>query len=62
LRVLPSGQRLLRKAPGPFAGVLPEALARLDQATLRRLERDLGRLIAELSANRSAARIPLAQM
>jgi DNA-binding MarR family transcriptional regulator len=62
LRVLPAGTRILRKAPGPFAGVLPEALARLDAATLRRLDRDLSALIRELGGDDKAAGIPLAQM
>lgn len=50
LRVLPAGQRVLRRAPGPFAGVLPQALSRLDEATLKRLQRDLGALIELLEA------------
>ena len=51
--------RLLAKAPGPFTGVLPEALARLDKATLARLDRDLARLIEELGADERGAGIPL---
>ena len=39
-------------APGPFAGVLPEALASLDARTLARLDRDLGTLIAALDADK----------
>ena len=62
LRVLPDGQRVLRKAPGPFSGVLPEALARLDPQTLERLDRDLAVLIAALGSDERAAGIPLAQM
>jgi DNA-binding MarR family transcriptional regulator len=62
LRVLAAGQRVLRKAPGPFAGVLPQALERLDDATLQRLDRDLGALISALDADERAAGIPLAQM
>lgn len=62
LRVLPAGTRVLRKAPGPFAGVLPEALARLDGDTLQRLEGDLSALIRELGVDGQAAGIPLAQM
>ncbi|MBX3599916.1 MAG: winged helix-turn-helix transcriptional regulator [Rubrivivax sp.] len=62
LRVLPAGQRVLKKAPGPFAGVLPQALARLDEATLQRLDADLGTLISALDADERAAGIPLAQM
>jgi DNA-binding MarR family transcriptional regulator len=62
LRVLPAGSRVLRKAPGPFAGVLPEALESLDAAVLARLERDLAALITALHADERAAGIPLAQM
>lgn len=56
------GRRVLKKAPGPFSGVLPAALARLDVETLARLDQDLARLIAELAADERAATIPLSQM
>jgi DNA-binding MarR family transcriptional regulator len=59
LHVLPSGRRLLAKAPGPFAGVLPGALARLDAAALHRLDRDLSALISALDADTRSAKIPL---
>ncbi|HUG25237.1 MarR family winged helix-turn-helix transcriptional regulator [Piscinibacter sp.] len=62
LRVLPAGRRLLRRAPGPFEGVLPNALASLDVRTLARLERDLAQLIAVLDTDERAANIPLGQM
>jgi DNA-binding MarR family transcriptional regulator len=62
LRVLPKGQRVLQKAPGPFTGVLPQAVASLDAATLTRLDEDLGALIAALQADEHAAGIPLAQL
>lgn len=62
LRLSPAGARLLRKAPGPFAGVLPDALAQLDAATLARLDHDLGALIELLKADERGAGIPLAQM
>lgn len=62
LRVKPAGSAVLRKAPGPFAGVLPEALGALEPRTLQRLERDLAALIAVLDADERAARIPLSQM
>lgn len=62
LRVTASATRVLRKAPGPFSGVLPEALARLDGKTLDRLDRDLATLLALLHADERAARIPLAQL
>ena len=62
LRVTPPGMRVLKKAPGPFSGVLPEALAALDAETLARLDHDLGRLLDKLQADDRAAGIPLAQM
>jgi DNA-binding MarR family transcriptional regulator len=62
LRLLPAGARVLRKAPGPFAGVLPSALAKLDAATLERLDHDLALLIGALQADPGAAGIPLGQM
>lgn len=62
LRVTPAGLKVLKKAPGPFSGVLPEALAALDAETLGRLEGDLAKLLSQLQADERAARIPLAQM
>lgn len=62
LTILPAGTRLLRKAPGPFTGVLPEALAQLDAETLARLEDDLTQLLALLNADERAANIPLGQV
>jgi DNA-binding MarR family transcriptional regulator len=53
--------KVLAKAPGPFSGVLPEALARLDKKTLARLDRDLALLIEELGADERAAGIPLSE-
>ena len=62
LKVLPAGTRVLRKAPGPLTGVLPEALAGLDDDTLDRLDADLAALIAVLKPDERAARIPLGQV
>lgn len=62
LFVRPNGLRVLRKAPGPFTGVLPEALAALDAETLHRLEQDLAALIQVLGADERGANIPLSQM
>lgn len=62
LYVRPAGTRVLRRAPGPFTGVLPEALASLDPATLDRLEQDLAVLIKVLGADERGANIPLSQM
>jgi DNA-binding MarR family transcriptional regulator len=61
LHLLPAGAKVLRQAPGPFAGVLPEALAALDAQTLARLDRDLGKLIAALDVDKRDAGIPLGQ-
>lgn len=62
LSVTSAGRDVLKRVPGPFAGVLPDALARLDPQTLERLDRDLGTLIALLDADERGAGIPLAQM
>jgi DNA-binding MarR family transcriptional regulator len=62
LEALAAGRALLRKAPGPFTGVLPRALANLDRKTLARLDRDLSDLIELLGAEESAGGTPLAQL
>ena len=62
LHILPSGLALLKKAPGPFEGVLPVALDRLPPETLLRLDQDLGRLIQLLKADEQAGGIPLAEL
>jgi DNA-binding MarR family transcriptional regulator len=60
LRVLPAGGRVLKRAPAPFTGLLPEALRSLDKATLKRLDRDLARVIEVLGADERGALMPLA--
>lgn len=62
LTILPAGTSLLNKVPGPFEGVLPDALGNLSVETLRRLDADLGQLIALLNADETAAETPLAQI
>ncbi len=62
LYLRPGGARLLRRAPAPFTGVLPQALASLDGTTLNRLEQDLGALIRLLAADQRGATIPLSHM
>jgi DNA-binding MarR family transcriptional regulator len=62
LQVLPAGLAVLSQVPGPFEGVLPEALERLPADTLLRLDQDLGELITLLKADEQAAGIPLAQL
>ncbi|NBD21328.1 MarR family transcriptional regulator [Aquabacterium fontiphilum] len=62
LFVTDEGVAVLATAPGPFAGVLPDALGRLDAETLDRLSDDLATLIDVLSVEEpeTAARTPLA--
>ena len=62
LHPTPDGHKVLKRAPGPFAGVLPEALAGLDPHTLAQLESTLSALIRQLGGDERAATIPLAQM
>ena len=62
LRIQPGGTDVLRSAPLPFAGVLPDALSALDAATLERLEQDLGTLIALLEADETSANVMLSHM
>jgi DNA-binding MarR family transcriptional regulator len=61
LKLTPAGAKVLRRAPGPFTGVLPAALAEMDPQTLARLDKDLGKLIAALGTGARGARIPLSQ-
>ena len=62
LRITPRGTAVLRKAPGPVTGKLPDALSKLDLETLERLDRDLEDLIAVLHAeDKRVARVPLGQ-
>ena len=62
LRLLPAGAKLLKRSPGPFTGVLPEALAALDAESLERLEVDLARLIKVLDADKRGAHVPLGDL
>ncbi|MFC5547012.1 MarR family winged helix-turn-helix transcriptional regulator [Massilia aerilata] len=61
LRIAAEGEAVLKSAPMPFAGVLPDALSSLDPATLERMEQDLGALIALLEADPSSAKLLLSQ-
>ena len=62
LRISAAGIKVLRRAPGPLTGVLPQALASLDAPTLARLDKDLASLITALDADERGANIPLGQM
>lgn len=60
LRATARGMKALAKAPAPLTGLLPDALQRLDAATLQRLDRDLERVIRELKADPGMANLPIA--
>jgi DNA-binding MarR family transcriptional regulator len=62
LYALPGGRQLLRKAPGPLAGVLPAALERLPPQVLARMEKDLAALIEAIGADQGAGMVPLATL
>jgi DNA-binding MarR family transcriptional regulator len=59
LRITPRAQAVLRKAPPPLTGVLPDALVKLSPETLKGLDRNLADLISMLDADKATARIPL---
>jgi len=62
LNLLPAGARVLRNAPGPFAGLLPDALKALSPETLARLQTDLDQLIDRIAADEADARVPLSEL
>ncbi len=62
LQVTPAGRSLLDRAPGPFAGVLPAALAQLQPDTLAQLAQGLERLIQVLPADPRSGRVPLSPL
>lgn len=61
LHISAKGAAVLRKAPGPFTGVLPEALNSMDAATLSRLDRDLAALCHLLGLDGRGGSLPLGQ-
>lgn len=61
LKITARGRAVLKMAPSPLTGVLPDALSKLDFDTLLRLDRDLADLIAVLDADRGGERMPLGQ-
>lgn len=62
LTILPAGEQVLKQAPGPFEGVLPDALMRLEPEQLDRLDLELAALIKLLQADEAAEKKPLAQL
>lgn len=59
LNLLPAGAKVLKNAPGPFAGLLPDALKSLPPDTLARMQADLAQLIVAIAADEAGASIPL---
>ena len=59
LHIAAEGRKVLKRAPGPFSGVLPEALKALDPATLNLLTTALAQLILRLDTDDRAATTPL---
>lgn len=62
LNVTTQGKAVLRRTPGPYAGVLPDALQMLDVDTLDRLEQGLSELIGLLDADLRAAKTPMSDI
>jgi DNA-binding MarR family transcriptional regulator len=59
LHLMPAGQDLLARAPGPHAGVLSQALQSLDGATLARLDADLLGLLTAMGEADDAPAAPI---
>ena len=62
LNLLPAGAKVLKIAPGPFAGLLPDALKSLPPETLARLRVDLGELIVKIAADDAGGSMLMSQM
>jgi DNA-binding MarR family transcriptional regulator len=62
LRLLPAGEDLLARSPGPYTGLLVQALDRMDDTTLARLEADLTRLTQVMGIGDDAPALPIAQL
>lgn len=59
---LPKGLKLLKRVPGPYSGVLPEALKSLHPTTLAQLEQHLSVLLEKLDTDDKSAQTPMALM
>lgn len=63
LEVTPSGAQLLKRAPGPAEGILPDALKQIPDDSLQALSAHLGQLISQISVqNESDAGKPLSDI
>lgn len=63
LKLTEKGRRTVRRAPGPAEGVLPQALQKLSETSLKSLNRSLQRVIDELGQElQEAADLPLSEL
>ncbi len=63
LEITRAGKQLLKIAPGPAEGMLPDALRQLPEVALRTLQVNLDQLISHLTTrNETDAKKPLADM
>lgn len=63
IHLLQSGEKLLKKAPGPARGVLPDALASMSPAELAKLDRALANIIERMAVRtKSAAKTHLSDI
>lgn len=62
LYALPEGLKLLKKVPGPYSGVLPQALSELDTQNLTALENSLALLLQKMDIDEGSAQTPIAMM
>lgn len=62
LRITPAGRKALLKTPGPFAGVLPHALQRMDADALAALNQSLACVVQLLDADEQAGNILIADL
>lgn len=61
LSVTAAGRKVLAKAPGPYSGVLPDALLELQPQVITRLDRDLDALVHVLNPDEADAFVLLSR-
>ena len=61
LSVTAAGRKVLAKAPGPYSGVLPDALLELQPQVVKRLDRDLDTLVQVLNPDEADAFVLLSR-
>jgi DNA-binding MarR family transcriptional regulator len=62
LHILPAGLAILNQVPGPFEGVLPQALKKLPPQNLQNLDQNLNKLIGLIKADEQAGKISLPEL